>query len=227
MSVRFFTSALVVNDFILGTFRSGYFQRRDNQVTMSSDENPLSQPLSLRDRRKNKRNGNFDETKGLLEAKVAAAAESCLSVSPNEDAPSYLIPVDLQFEKIENEHIKFYGFDNLFPTSNLGEVFDLDNDFRTAIRIAVRNDYFIFDSSLSEEANSVIRDPRSTLMSNWINHSKEYNNLSKIFLEYNITNISGDVFMRTMTALCGESPHLFGSWIDILGIKNRKISHSW
>ena len=227
LSLQFFATVITVESFQIKYASCGHFQCRDRHVTLYSDENLSSQPLSLRDRRKNRRTGKFDEARELLERKVAAATDSYLSLSPNEDGPSYITPLDLQLERIDNEHIKFYGFDSLFPDSNLGEVFDINSDFRTAVRVAVRNDYYIFDSTLSEEANSVIRDPRSTLMSNWINHSKEYTNLSKIFKEYSITNINGDLFMKTLTALCGQSPHLFGSWIDILGIKNRKISHSW
>ena len=227
ISLQFLTTVFTAESFRIRQFRCGHFQCRDRQMTLYSDEDLSSKPLSLRDRRKNKRAGKFDETREVLETKVAAAVESYLNMSPNEDGPSYITPLDFQLDKINNEHIKFYGFDNLFPNSNLGEVFDLNGNFRTAIRVAVRNDYYILDLSLSDEANSLIRDPRSTLMSNWINHSKEYTNLSQIFLEYGIKNINGDLFMKTLTALCGQSPHLFGSWIDIIGIKNRKISHSW
>ena len=76
-------------------------------MTLYSDENLSSQPLSLRDRRKNRRTEKFDEARELLETKVAAATDSYLSLSPNEDGPSYITPLDLQLERIDNEHIKF------------------------------------------------------------------------------------------------------------------------
>ena len=79
---------------------------------------------------------------------------------PNEDSPSYPTPLEFQEEKVENQHIKFYGFDTLFPDSNLGEVFDSNSAFRVAVRAAVRNDYFIFDATLTDEVNAMIRDPR-------------------------------------------------------------------
>ena len=64
-------------------------------------------------------------------------------------------------------------------------------------------------------------------MSNWMKHTPEYPHLTSVFVEYGVNNLLAGDFMKAMTSLCGFSPHVFGSWIDILGIKNREIQHSW
>ena len=39
--------------------------------------------------------------------------------------------------------------------------------------------------------------------------------------------LTGPHFMSTLSSLCGNSPYVFGSWIDIVGVKNKRIHHSW
>ena len=39
--------------------------------------------------------------------------------------------------------------------------------------------------------------------------------------------LNGLHFISTLYSLCGSTPHVFGSWIDIVGIKNKRVHHSW
>lgn len=64
-------------------------------------------------------------------------------------------------------------------------------------------------------------------MGNWKNHGPKFQNIDSIFFKYGITNLNGEEFINSLTDLCGLTDFTFGSWIDIIGIKNRNISHSW
>ena len=125
---------------------------------------------------------------------------------------------------ITHSHIRFYAFDELFPDSNLAEAFDTNGDFRHALRVAAREDFFMPDDRLPACATAAIKDPRSTLMSSW-RTPNEFPHLSAVFARYHITcrgspsTLPGALFVSTLVALCGSSPHVFGSWMDILGVK--------
>jgi hypothetical protein len=51
-----------------------------------------------------------------VESAVLTRTYSC-----NEDSPCYEIPIEFREDEISNKHIVFYGFDDLFPLSNIGK----------------------------------------------------------------------------------------------------------
>lgn len=114
----------------------------------------------------------------------------------NEDAPCFQVD-GVAF--IETNHIKFLGFDNLFPGSNLSERFDNSSDLRTAIRMAARADFFVPDQSLTAEVNALLIDPRSSLMSSW-RRRNSYSNLTSVFAEHSIS-LTGVVIFKPLSPL--------------------------
>ena len=192
--------------------------------------------LSLRNRRHQKRLIQQDLERGINTNNNEALLKSLLTLDDNEsNSRCLLTPQSLQCDDLisrsNHQHIQFYGFDTLFPDSNLGEIFDMNSEFRTAIRIAVRSDFFVPDDTLSECTKRMMLDPRSTLMSSWkqMYHTNNYDfpQLNEVFRNYDILNLNGNQFMATLISLCKDSPYTFGSWIDIIGIKDRRLTHSW
>jgi hypothetical protein len=126
------------------------------QQPASIDDSNNSIPSnSMRDRRRKKRNGDFEKSITSAESSIESALQSYLSMSPNEDAPCFVTPSQFQSEEIRNDHIRFYGFDTLFPASNLGESFDQNSVFRAALRMAARDDYYVQDASLTEKVRQL------------------------------------------------------------------------
>jgi hypothetical protein len=126
------------------------------QQPASIDDSNNSIPSnSMRDRRRKKRNGDFEKSITSAESSIESALQSYLSMSPNEDAPCFVTPSQFQSEEIRNDHIRFYGFDTLFPASNLGEFFDQNSVFRAALRMAARDDYYVQDTSLTEKVRQL------------------------------------------------------------------------
>eukprot|EP00607_Mallomonas_marina_P004269 CAMPEP_0182431196 /NCGR_PEP_ID=MMETSP1167-20130531/47189_1 /TAXON_ID=2988 /ORGANISM="Mallomonas Sp, Strain CCMP3275" /LENGTH=299 /DNA_ID=CAMNT_0024617255 /DNA_START=323 /DNA_END=1219 /DNA_ORIENTATION=- len=185
---------------------------------------------SLRDRRREKRNiqrSNIENMSKLPNRQITKSS------GENSTPSIYQTPYDLRDDVITNEHVKFYSLDDLFPGKNLGMIFDKDEIFRRKIRLAAREDFFVYDPKLSDKANAILKDPGSTLMSNW-QMQNDYNHLSRVFSDYNI-DITGKLFITILSDLCTvhhdhEAPitsNIFGSWIDIIGVKNRKVNYSW
>ena len=117
------------------------------------DEIPSS---SLRDRRLHRRSGESRQNAVNSVELLDAVQNTCLSTQSNEDSPVYITRQELQSEEIGEDHVTFYGFDTLFPGSNLGEVFDQERTFRAAIRMAAREDFYISDSALTDEVRAVV-----------------------------------------------------------------------
>lgn len=134
----------------------GYLRLKSMQQRAATDESDDGIPRnSLRDRRRNKRNSDFEKSITSAESSIESEFQSYLMKNPNEDAPCYVTPSQFQSEEILNDHIRFYGFDTLFPTSNLGEEFDQNGMFRTALRIAARDDYYVQDVTLTEKVSEL------------------------------------------------------------------------
>jgi hypothetical protein len=125
------------------------------QPASIDDSNDSIPSNSLRDRRRKKRNGDFEKSITSAESPIESALKSYLSMSPNEDAPCFVTPSQFQLEEIRNDHIRFYGFDTLFPASNLGELFDQNSVFRAALRMAARDDYYVQDATLTEKVRQL------------------------------------------------------------------------
>jgi hypothetical protein len=209
------TSSIVVRPFLT---------HRANEC--DHDTNSEGSVPSLKDRRKVKRQQVFEADLQLARLKAETSGRELLGRPSNEEAAAYQLPSDAPTDsQIEGTHIKFYSFDELFPHSGLGEKFDRSSKLRADIRAAAREDFFVSDATLSEEANNALKDPRSTLMSNW-RKPNEYAHLTEVFSRHEIA-LTGPVFIRALTDLCGSSPHVFGSWIDIIGVRGRAVAHSW
>ena len=131
----------------------------------------------------------------------------------------------------EGKHITYVSFDQLFPNLDLSHKFCTDGKFRDDLRNAMRED--IFDStpayeSMSEKARKILLMPDSSLQGSWScnDTALRMNKLTLVLRKYlGEDSPTGDEFMETIGALCGSEPS--HHWIDIVGVMNRKIPHSW
>lgn len=161
---------------------------------------------------------------------------------PNEDAKPYDLAKDGAV--IEHAHFETRSLSDLFPNvPNFSRCFATSAEFRTAMRSAMRAD--IFDTtpayhSLSEKARRILLLPDSSLQGSWKcqdgawarssvtgeTTSSRMTRLSQILQEHLGSGApTGDVFMDTIGALCGTQPSTH--WIDIVGVQNRRVPHSW
>lgn len=159
--------------------------------------------------------------------------------SPNEDAPYYKFDNDEDDTTTktlvkEGSHIKSISLDDLFPGINFSEMFCSNAKFRDDIRNSMRED--IFDSTpayegMSDKARKMLLLPDSSLQGSWncksdTDDQLRMKNLTKVLKGYLGDEApTGDHFMQTVGSLCGSKPSTH--WIDIVGIKDRKIDHSW
>lgn len=192
----------------------------------------------------------FDHTKADARPFLDDPATYVKQQSPNNDAPSYIFPEDEDAEDdsttkaivADGSHIKSLSLDKLFPNLNFSEIFCTNTQFRNDIRNSMRED--IFDTTpsyacLSDKARKMLLLPDSSLQGSWnckqytADSSEDGNNsklrmkkLTKVLTKYLGEDApSGDEFMHTIGNLCGSKPSYH--WIDIVGITERKISHSW
>lgn len=159
---------------------------------------------------------------------------------PNEAAPAFDTDQlsTVAGPSIQHHHIETLSLDDVFPqTIGFSELFSSNSDFRNGIRNAMRQD--IFDATpayagMSEKARRMLLLPDSSLQGSWRCKGREglkdgelrMNMLTKVLNEYLGENApTGDKFMDTIGELCGSKPQTH--WIDIVGITDRKISHSW
>ena len=168
---------------------------------------------------------------------------------------------------ISHHHYQYYSLNELFPTlPHLSELFSSSTAFRNDIRNAIRQDIFYSTpqyQNMSEKAQRILLLPDSSIQGTWkcdddrdrrgrildpnthttIIPSERMMRLTATLQEYfgHHINITGDVFMETIGALChhgatNSTPHdpqqlqqrqQQSHWIDIVGIKNRRVTHSW
>uniref|UniRef100_A0A7S2K0Q4 Uncharacterized protein n=1 Tax=Leptocylindrus danicus TaxID=163516 RepID=A0A7S2K0Q4_9STRA len=145
-----------------------------------------------------------------------------------------------QGERIEHPCFSFLSLDDLFGQElGMSAKFNDDASFRLALRAAIRQD--IFDSTpfyrnLSEKAASVLLLPDSSLEGSWrkpVDYGSDIRmkHTTKVLVDAfdciaDRTNIpTGDELLDKIGSACGAKPstHL----IDIYGVQDRKISHSW
>ena len=183
-------------------------------------------PKSLRLRRLEKRVSNTRNMLTSLEEDIKQ--HHLLQLSCNEDATCYPISSSLSSSLSIKDHIKFYSFNDLFGRHlDFSGLFDSNSQFRKDIRVAARNDFFVKDVTISNEANSLLKDPRSSLSSKWLDNM-EYSTLTTVFRKYGLPSyFTGKVFMTELTKLCIETPYRFNSWMDIVGVKNKPVGHSF
>jgi len=158
---------------------------------------------------------------------------------PNDDAPLYMFEDDEDTDQAtiipEGTHLMYFSLDELFPNGadlNLSQKFCTDGNFRNDLRSAMRED--IFDStpayeSMSEKARKILLLPDSSLQGSWRCNKQEtlrMKKLTEVLKEYiGEQSPTGDEFMEAIGALCGSEPSCH--WIDIVGVMNRRIPHSW
>ena len=187
------------------------------------------------------------EAAAAFDGKQLSAAQN-----PNEDAS----PLDLSSSNLrcmsDTELVldnaaaapqPSFGFKSLNDIHDgLSEKFNSDANLRDAIRDAIRRD--IFDTTpayknLSEKAVAVMLLPDSSLQGSWrkaptMDGSSMDGSSTNIRMG-RLTNVlkdafgdeapTGDELMHKIGALCGSKPSTH--WIDIVGVQDRKISHSW
>jgi hypothetical protein len=135
------------------------------------------------------------------------------------------------------------SLDGLFD-ANLGfsKLFNGNAEFRTNLRSAIRQDVFEttpFYASLSEKAASVLLLPDSSLEGSWRIPENNDNDeirmkhttlvLREAFLDAvesnNVSIPTGDDLFRAIGRLCGKQAS--AHFIDISGVQDRAINHSW
>ena len=94
---------------------------------------------------------------------------------------------------------------------SFSELFDTNNSFRNELRLAARLDFFSNNHFITNDNNDnndkmdyyLLKDLKSTYMSYWKTNKKfnTYRNISAVFSKYNLMNITGDQFIRTLTRL--------------------------
>ncbi|KAL7524251.1 hypothetical protein ACHAWF_000880 [Thalassiosira exigua] len=163
--------------------------------------------------------------------------------NPNEDAPCYVFSEDEveapddSAEIEDGSHIVSVSLDDLFPRLDFSEKFCSMKAFRDALRSSMRED--IFDSTptyagMSEKARKMLLLPDSSLQGSW--NCRQFADEDKGKLRMRkLTQVlrdhlgegapTGDQFMETIGNLCGSKPSTH--WIDIVGVTDRRIPHSW
>ena len=168
------------------------------------------------------------------------AVQEIRTQDPNQDAPVFDSDAldTVAGPVIEHAHVETLSFDDLFPQKKgFSELFSSNQDFRDSIRNAMRLD--IFDATptyagMSEKARRMLLLPDSSLQGSWRCQGRaeqsdgelRMKKLTVVLKEYLGEEApTGDEFMDTIGGLCGSKPQTH--WIDIVGITDRKISHSW
>eukprot|EP00979_Chaetoceros_neogracilis_P009651 scaffold2192_cov268-Chaetoceros_neogracile.AAC.53 len=143
--------------------------------------------------------------------------------------------------EICHSHVEYLSLDDLFPNLNFGKAFFTNGEFRRSLRVAMRKDVFFTTpayAELSPKIAAMMLDDDSSLQGTWNCIPKNVtpemmdglplrmSRLTKVLQDYLGTKApTGDDFMITLGGLCGENPK--GHWIDIIGVKDRILSHSW
>lgn len=199
---------------------SGFNSPRHMRLSISMVEDNTSY-RSMRDRRRDGRLTSI-QTKQPLTS-IFQQKAMAINFEPNEDAEPFQISDSHELPFISNKHITFHAFDDLFPETNLGEIFDSNSQFRTSLRKAARRDFF--NEYAHGKCNS-LNNIEISMMSNW-RKNNVYANIDEVFTQYNVSNLNGVAFMQVLTSFCLQGEHTFGSWMDIVGIKEKYVPHSW
>jgi len=179
----------------------------------------------------------FDHTKAEARPFVDDPAAIIRSQKPNEDASLYVFDDDTtdnpQTLVPEGTHLISMSLDELFPNLGFSHKFNSDGEFRNSLRNSMRED--IFDSSpsyggMSDKARKMLLLPDSSLQGSWRCKTEGGELRMKKLTEVLKSNLgetapAGDEFMEKIGSLCGSKPSTH--WIDIVGIVERRIPHSW
>ncbi len=154
---------------------------------------------------------------------------------------------------IQHNHMEHLSLDDLFPNLSVSftSKFHSSSSFRNDIRHAMRYDIFYTTpayANLSPKVASYMLDDDSSLQGSWNcipkNNNNDNNNdnvdgdekkkenhirmtrLTAVLKKYLGDDApTGDQFMMKIGSLCGVNPS--NHWIDIIGVKDRMVSHSW
>ena len=140
----------------------------------------------------------------------------------------------LNFQRAITDHppFRFYSLDDLFGTDlQFSETFNTNFQFRHDLRMAIRQDIFDttpFYEGLSEKARGFLLLPDSSLEGSWrmpetMDRMKRTTDVLRATLGEDAP--TGDEFMKAIGNLCGSKPSTH--FIDIFGVQDRKINHSW
>lgn len=143
--------------------------------------------------------------------------------------------------EIKHEHFEQISLDDLFPGLDFSNHFFTNGEFRQAIRVAMRKDIFFTTPAyvdLSPKVAAMMLDDDSSLQGTWNCIPKSIPEELKDSLPLRMTRLTevlretlgtdaptGDEFMMALGGLCGTNPT--AHWIDIIGVKDRVVSHSW
>eukprot|EP00578_Thalassiosira_sp_NH16_P018604 CAMPEP_0181100984 /NCGR_PEP_ID=MMETSP1071-20121207/13499_1 /TAXON_ID=35127 /ORGANISM="Thalassiosira sp., Strain NH16" /LENGTH=401 /DNA_ID=CAMNT_0023183779 /DNA_START=38 /DNA_END=1243 /DNA_ORIENTATION=+ len=222
-----------------------------NRGPMSSTSRSSRNATSSASRRKQQRAPHqFDHTKADARPFLDDPAAYVKHQRSNADAPCYTFPEEGEdvSEKTtiipDGSHFVSVSLDEVFPGLDFSHKFCSTKEFRDALRSSMRED--VFDSTpayagMSEKARKMLLLPDSSLQGSWnckqgIVGAADNNDeggeklrmgkLTGVLKKYLGENgPTGDEFMETIGKLCGSKPSTH--WIDIVGITDRKISHSW
>ena len=142
---------------------------------------------------------------------------------------------------INHAHFQQLSLEDLFPNVHFSNHFFTNGAFRQAIRIAMRKDVFFTTpayADLSPKVAAMMLDDDSSLQGTWNCIPKSLREESLASLPMRMTRLTqvledtlgsgaptGDEFMMKMGSLCGKDPS--AHWIDIIGVKDRIVSHSF
>jgi len=142
---------------------------------------------------------------------------------------------------INHAHFEYLSLDQLFPGIDFGKRFSANGDFRQAIRVAMRGDIFFTTpayADVSSKIAAMMLDDDSSLQGTWNCIPKNLPEGLKESAPLRMTRLTrvlqtnlgpdaptGDDFMIAIGGLCGKNPSTH--WIDIIGVKDRAVSHSW
>ena len=141
---------------------------------------------------------------------------------------------DLGFQNLIQKQppFEFYSLDDLFGSDiGFSQRFNTDAQFRKDLRAAIRQDIFDttpFYANLSEKAASILLLPDSSLEGSWrmpetMDRMQQTTRVLKTVLGPQAP--TGDEFVQAIGNLCGSKPTTH--WIDIYGVQDRTINHSW
>ena len=134
--------------------------------------------------------------------------------------------------EVASQPFTFMSLDDLFGADlGFSEKFNTDKQFRVDLRTAIRKDIFDttpFYANLSEKAMACLLLPDSSLEGSWrmpesMNRMNQTTEILKGALGQEAP--TGDELFKKIGELCGPKPTTH--WIDIFGVQDRKISHSW
>lgn len=132
----------------------------------------------------------------------------------------------------------YHSLDDVTGIAGFSELFHCNATFRNALRTAMRHDIFEATpayANVQPKVKEIMLLPDSSLQGSWKtpdNTPPRMHQLTKVLqdsgldLPKNQNNAPGDDLMHALGRLCG-GPQPSTHWIDIVGVLDRRITHSW